>query len=443
MHIYAIREETIEYTKRYLLKPELPYNISIFRILFFLYLILIYTVKYFNVLPTLSLNSKFALPLIGWLINLIQVSAEIYTIFYYIGVISCLFIVIGYKTRIFLIINAVCVFYLIATPNFFGKLWHEQIVIWIAWIFTFSKCYDVFSIDALINKNKIYKNANYTFPIRLIWLQLGIIYFWAGFYKLWDAGFDWALSESMINQVQLEWVQNYDKIPSIRIDKYPYLLHLGGMLVILFEILYLFLLFKPRFRWIPAIGGLLMHNIIGYFMYISFFFLLQIFYLFYFNFNTFFNKININAIVEGKISKLSFYIGAGIISINFLFGMFNIDSYPFSAYPKYAAIIPNNIKIIHFHCEGLEETVHNFGKKNGFMWEDYGWLEHNIIRDYENGDDVQKKLEDYWAIWKSRNSQLDICDTLKVYLQERPVAPEGINNVKFIGYMGTLIHSKK
>jgi hypothetical protein len=242
----------------------------------------------------------------------------------------------------------------------------------------------------------------------------------------------------MINQVQLEWVQNYDKIPNIRIDKYPYLLHFGGMLVILFEILYMFFLFVPRFRWFPLIGGLLMHNIIGYFMYISFFYLLQIFYLFYFNFNMFFDNINNITKVEEKISKLSFYVGAGIISINFIFGMFNVDSYPFSAYPKYSAIIPNKVKIIHFNCDCLKENVHNIGKENGFRWEDYGWLENNIIKDYEEGKDVQIRLENYWTIWVSRNPQLEACDTIKVYLKERPVSPVGINNYQFISHMGDI-----
>jgi hypothetical protein len=46
----------------------------------------------------------------------------------------------------------------------------------------------------------------YSVPIRWIWVHMGIIYFFAGIFKLWNSGFDWALSASMINQIQTEWV---------------------------------------------------------------------------------------------------------------------------------------------------------------------------------------------------------------------------------------------
>jgi hypothetical protein len=285
-------------------------------------------------------------------------------------------------------------------------------VIWISWFFTFSSCYAVFSLDAFLKKTPITKSANYTFPVRFVWIQFGILYFWAGFYKLWDSGFEWAFGSSMINQVQLEWVQGYDKVPGIRIDHYPIILYLGGLLAILFELTYILFILRPKWRWISVFGGLIMHNLIGYFMYISFLTLLQIFYVFYIDFNQFFSKIKEKITIEKGFSKLSFYSGITIISINVFFGMFHIDSYPFSSYPSYSAIISEKVKIIDFRCDKLHQTVHQIGKANQFRWEDYGWLEDNLIKDFESGKNVQKQLENYWEIWKKRNPQLKICDTI-------------------------------
>jgi hypothetical protein len=243
----------------------------------------------------------------------------------------------------------------------------------------------------------------------------------------------------MINQVQLEWVQAYDKVPGVRIDHYPIILYLGGLLAILFELTYILFILRPKWRWISVFGGLIMHNLIGYFMYISFLTLLQIFYVFYIDFNQFFVKFKDKVAIEKGFSKLSFYSGITIILINVFFGMFHIDSYPFSSYPSYSAIIPDKVKIIDFRCDKLHQKVHQIGKTNQFRWEDYGWLEDNLIKDFESGKNVQKRLENYWEIWKKRNPQLKVCDTIEVYLIERPVAPEGKNEIVSLKKMGIII----
>lgn len=433
--------------KTFLLTPQLPYNIAVLRILFFSYLGFLYFSKWLTASDNVSLESRVALPGIGWLIDVLPISPNIYSWMVVMGIVACTMVVLGFRTRIFLILNAAICFYIYATPNFFGKLWHEQLVIWIAWFFAISRCYDVLSLDARKAKTGIAMRSDYTFPVRLIWLQLGVIYFWAGFYKLWESGFDWALGASMINQVQLEWFQNYDNVPSIRIDQWPILLHVGGLVAILFEISYLFLLLQPRLRAVAAIGGLVMHNLIGWFMYISFFHTIQVFYLSFLDFNRFFVKKSVSPhSVIHQLSKPTLYLGSFILSMNFLFGMFSIDSYPFSAYPKYAALIPDTVKYIQWEGWTPANKVfdaHEVGKANGFLWESYGWLEHNLIRDYENGLDVSQRTHDYWNIWRSHNPQLAACDSVVATIMQRPVAPEGINQISKRGALATLHVSEK
>lgn len=436
--LYTNKKVVIDRVKDFFLLPSLPYNISILRIIFFSYLILIYLAKILSMLPTVSLKNKVALPFIGWLIDFLPVNPLIYTVLVGVGIVSCLFIIVGYKTRIFLIFNGITIFYIMATPNFYGKLWHEQIVIWISWFFIFSKCFDTFSIDSKLKRIAIVKSSDYTFPIRFVWVTFGFIYFWAGFYKLWDGGFDWALSDSMINQIQLEWAQHYDTIPSIRIDKFPNLLHVLGMFVIFFEMTFVFLLFDKKWKWVAIIGGLLMHNILGYFIYISFFFLLQVFYVFFFDFSFLVKKPKEVIRESVNYSKVAFNFGIAIIVINFIFGMFNINSYPFSSYPAYSAIIDKDLKILEFECQNHITNL-EIGKRNNFRWEDYGWLEYNLIRDYEIGKDVRNEIQNYWKIWKSRNPQLCNCDTVKVNLWIRPLEPEKRHLMKKLKTIDTLV----
>ncbi len=431
------------YLRGFLLTQQLPFNIAILRILFFSYLIFLYFIQYVNVLPTVSLADKVGLPLIGWLVELIPVSPDIYTLFIIVGIASCLFVAVGLKTRFFLLINALCCFYIFATPNFFGKLWHNQIVIWISWFFTMSRCYDVLSLDSMRSKCQVVKSSDYTYPVRLVWLQLGVIYFWAGFYKLWDSGFDWALGQSMLNQVQLEWFQQYDKVPSIRIDQWPLLLHTGGLAVILFELGYLLLVFEPRWRWVAAAGGLVMHSMIYWFMYISFIFKLLAFYVFYLDFNRLFasKSQTFRAVTVKGFSKGSLGTGVFILGMNFLFGMFSVDSYPFSAYPKFSALIPENVKFLRFEAympDGKVLNAHAVGKVNGFSWESYGGLEHELIRAFEAGEDVSARVDGYWEIWCSYNSRLAASDSVTVTVVERPVAPEGRDEWVEIGTIATI-----
>ena len=433
--LFSHGARSLNYLRNFFLVPQLPYNIAVLRILFFSYLAFLYFAKWNSALEMVGLDSRVALPGIGWLIDILPINPEIYVWVVKIGILSCSLVVLGFKTRFFLVLNAILCFYIFATPNFFGKLWHEQLVIWITWFMALSRCYDVFSIDALLGNTPVEKRSDYTFPIRLVWLQFGIIYFWAGFYKLWDSGFDWALGQSMVNQVQLEWLQHYDQAPSFRIDKWPLLLHIGGMAAILFELSYILLVLRPQLRWIAAIAGLAMHNIIGYFMYISFSMMLQAFYVFYINFNPLFQKRSgaSAAPIVNNYSRVALGFGLLIIGFNFFCGMFSIDTYPFSSYPKYSALIPASVDVIRWKAHQKDGTVldaHQIGKTNDFRWEDYGWLEHNLIRDHLAGINVDKRLNDYWKIWTNRNPELMQFDSVVATIIHRPVSPDGINQIR-------------
>ncbi len=139
--------------------------------------------------------------------------------------------------------------------------------------------------------------------------------------------------------------------------------------------------------------------------------------------------------IVNTYSRFAFGLGLAIVGINFCYGMFSIDSYPFSGYPKYSAIIPDSMSVIRWDVYTKDRKVlnaHQVGKENGFRWEDYGWLEHNLIRDFEAGINVNQRTEDYWKMWTNRNPELMLYDSVVATIVKRSVAPDGKNNLVFV-----------
>ena len=236
-------------------------------------------------------------------------------------------------------------------PNVFGKIWHIQIMIWISWIMALSPCSDVLSIDALLKL--VTRDRPYNFYLKMIWLHFGLIYFFAGFYKLWISGFDWALTDSMVNQLRLEWFEHYDKVPSIRIDKDPAFLMFSGLLVIVFELVFWLMIVSGKLRLVAVMAGLIMHRAIEKFLYISFFSTLEVFYVVFIPWNKLFQKIGL--VEKRKYNlvfpfewKLKYIVPILVLVCNFCFGVLNINSFPFSVYPVYASIVPDTVQYFRF-----------------------------------------------------------------------------------------------
>lgn len=433
------RSRLMNFIDEFLFRPTLPYTLAITRILFFSYSIFLYLIIFrIGHGSNLGVLEKVPLPGIGWLIEIIPVNSQIYSWFCFVGAFVSLMIVLGYKTRFFLFLNAIIVFYVVATPNFFGKLWHEQLVIWISWILAFSPCADVLSIDAKRKEPKpVEANPIYGFHLKVIWLHFGLIYFFAGFYKLWDSGFDWALSDSMIHLVQIEWFEHFDKVSSWRVDKIPILLKIGGMGVILFELTYALMLFGKRLKWMSIFGGLVMHNFLGKVMYISFFSLLQVFYLVFIPWNWILTKTGLasrnceTTWDRPRIISPVILFPLIMFGLNAWCGVFAINSYPFSIYPVYTDILPENVKYFEYKVLDKGKRQLDFreeGAKANFRWEDFSREEYHIIRMAKSDDGLDTAaVEKLWNRWQLGVPVLNAIDSLDVYIVERPLDPERKN----------------
>jgi hypothetical protein len=214
------------------------------------------------------------------------------------------------------------------------------------------------------------------------------------------------------------------------------LLKIGGLAVIFFEMTYLFMLFQKRMKWLSVFGALAMHNFLGKVMYISFFSLLQVFYLVFIPWNWILTKIGLveqeSEVITSRPKFTSLIILVPIImfGMNTFCGIFMINSYPFSIYPVYTDILPANVKYFEYRVQddGFKDLdFREVGQKANFRWEDFSRQTYHLIRmlDTETGMDTSE-VEKLWRRWQIGVPELRAIDSVDVYIVERPLDPDSL-----------------
>ncbi len=447
-------------------EPVSPYVLAGLRIGICFFLLEQYIGEYMlnSYWASLPHEARVSLPMAGWLIQNVPVSPAIYNAFCISGIVLAIMGMLGLFTNVALLINIAVSIYVIGVPLFFGKLFHVHIWVWFPAILAFSRCGQVLSLDYVIKKYLRRQSVStepssiFGLPIKVMLLQFGIIYFFAGFMKLYQCGLAWALSESMVNQLRMEWVQHYNRVPGIRLDLYPVFAYVAGLGVILFELYFPFLLFSKVGRWVCFIGGLAMHKVINYFMYIGFEDLQRL-YIVFPDWQKLINWVKkktsgptiepVNNPPFGVAWRLPGFkrvaiVGGIILCINFTFSVFGVHSWPFSSYPTYSAIVKpytENIYFQAFDSTGNIRDVYTEGRAANFRMESYTPLEDEIIRSYKLGDKARArgKLDELWFVWASNVPALRNVDSLAVYIQKSPINPD---SVKYV-YKRDYILSKK
>jgi hypothetical protein len=172
-------------------------------------------------------------------------------------------------------------FYFFGVPNFYGKVDHDHHLVWFAAILAFSPCGDFLAVDAALaawrgadrkSTHPSLRSKAYALPLRFVMLLMGVIYFFPGFWKLWQSGFDWFLTGNLPRQLHLFWLWSFDGfwLPSFRIDRHFSLCRIAAGATILFELTFVFLMFDKRLRVVAALGGLIFHGATNWLMRISF-----------------------------------------------------------------------------------------------------------------------------------------------------------------------------
>jgi predicted DCC family thiol-disulfide oxidoreductase YuxK len=256
-----------------------PINLAVFRVLLFYSIfesVDVSSIVWFSQVPA----ELRVVPIgLGWLTDYLpinprwaQVSSTLLLLCSFTGM-------IGFFTRTSALLTAVLGCYALGIPQLYGKVNHYHHLLWFSAILAASRCGDAFSCDAVV---AAWRKADrglidfpvasqiYALPLRFVWLLLGILYFFAGFWKFWSGGVDWALSENLKFIMYQKWSELGNWEPIFRIDRYPLLYKSAAAATILFEMSFIFLVFSKKLRLLAPLGGFMFHTGSDLFMRIGF-----------------------------------------------------------------------------------------------------------------------------------------------------------------------------
>jgi len=141
---------------------------------------------------------------------------------------------LGLFTRLSTSVSCVLGFYLIGLTHSFGKTDHADTVVpLLLLVLACSRCGDAFSFDRRIRAWRrrnleadpgVPSSGAYAWPIKTVWMLLGLVFGAAGISKIRNGGVDWIISDSMRNILLKHHYAGYEPASRIGlvIAEYPW-----------------------------------------------------------------------------------------------------------------------------------------------------------------------------------------------------------------------------
>lgn len=192
-----IPRDLIQSWNRFWFEPASATDLGVCRMLFFAGLFLFYLPVDFGEWGHVSTAFWMPLPTFS-LLHLGPASAAALESLSTLWRIALVFGAVGLFTRSSTIVAAVLGFYLLGLPHNFGHTYHFDALLVLALVvMAFSRAGDAWSIDALFARRDVTPSAEYTWPLRMIWTAMALVFFAAGLAKLRHGGLDWIVSANM------------------------------------------------------------------------------------------------------------------------------------------------------------------------------------------------------------------------------------------------------
>jgi predicted DCC family thiol-disulfide oxidoreductase YuxK len=208
-----------------------------------------------------------------WLMSVLHLppaSTQVLEIIQFVWRAALAFSCIGLFTRISTATSFILGIYLFGIPVSFGKIHHqEHVLIFTFFIMAFARCGDAWSIDNLIRKAKAgaiqqptVVSAEYTWPVRLIWVVIALTYFAAGISKLRHSGLDWINSDNMSYFLTSSYYHIADAEPftswGLQIARSAIMSRIFAGMGVFLELSMIFTLFSRRSRWVlvPSVAAM-------------------------------------------------------------------------------------------------------------------------------------------------------------------------------------------
>jgi len=366
----------------------------------------------------------------------------------------CFLACIGLFTRFSSIMALILGFYVLGAPQYLGKLNHYHHLFWFLAILAMSRSGDSLSIDRLIKCWKL-KSHNYflehtpstiySLPLRFIWILIGVLYFFPGFWKIWGSGLDWILSGHLKNYMYFKWM-SYNYIPPFRIDQYPLLIKFSAGMVVLFELSFIFLIFSSRLRYLAVLGGFIFHKMTQIFLNIYFKSLIICYIAFidwqkiwYWLEKNLLVKINSQIFFKDPLKHANhsktfkpekpyaiIFCGLFLIIGNIYYGLNNYHSWPFSCYPTFQEMsLEPYTPIITMKVFDNDRNKIEYDTKASFYSPDY-FREFlvTLLHDWENKNRVEDRLKGLFNAWKGHDKKLENGVYVEFYIDTIDMRPE-------------------
>jgi hypothetical protein len=186
---------------------------------------------------------------------------------------ACVLACFGLASRLAMGVVTLAGLYVFGLAQLSGSVLHDMHLFWFAALLAASPCGDALSIDAWLQRRRgrpaPAASLAYGVPLQGVRVLLGVIYFFPGFWKLRSSGLAWIFSANVENQMYWKWYQ-HGVLPALRPDDLPWLLQLGALLVVVFELSFITLIWSRRTRLIAAGAGLAFHAATELLLYIPF-----------------------------------------------------------------------------------------------------------------------------------------------------------------------------
>lgn len=342
--------------REFLFKEDAAVNLAVLRIVLVAYIL--FTNFPSIALQTAKLGSDAVVPPPGWasVIDIIPISPEFVFGAGLAFVISGIFALIGFYSRISLFVMAVLGIYVMGIPQFFGKIDHYHILWHVLLLLPFTPCGDALSIDQWRSSEKIDKRSiQYGFPLKIIMILIGISYLFPGIWKFVFSGFEWAFSENLKYKLHSSWLGEPESVPLLRIDRYAFFYQTAALITLITELGFIFALFFRKTRVLFVFSALLFHISVYYFMGISFF-SLMILYVVFVDWDKLFNYLplkrwtephkTISSYKKSGLTKAVKIVSIILVAGNLLAGITLIDSWPFGVNPTFASIETNYVPTV-------------------------------------------------------------------------------------------------
>lgn len=343
----AFRGRLGRFLVRFFTEPDHALNLAIFRVIFFTTLLVQVELHRQVILRYSSAPEELRIaPFgIGWILPWLRFDPEVTARVIDVLRVVCVTGMVGLFSRTSALIAALLSCYALGIPQCFGKVNHYHFFVWFSAMLAVSRCGDALSVDRLLQRRwgvpAPGPSSVYGAPLRFIWLLLSVLYFFPGFWKLFESGLDWAFSDNLNNTMHAQWQQLHGWRPFWRIDQYPLLLWGMAFFTIAFELAFVFLIFSRRTRWLAALTALAFHTGTLLFMRIDFL-ILQAMLLSMFDWHALFvqrtgHPGGDSPKAEQRIPGAVVWVGGTLLAVNVVLGFAYVEKgWPFACGPTFS-----------------------------------------------------------------------------------------------------------